>query len=220
MGIIPSSMEDEDHFTKSTSFNSNSSVPSVVNEEEIVQQSSLLAPQRPGRDILLTSNIAPKNVSSNLDQANILEGKHRRAKMTIISHLSKNPKSWDNAMREPDEKEWVNTLNNELHNLTSRGVIETVPLPSGKWAIDFSVQFKCKFDSDNNLVKNKVRICAQGFLQQPGVDYDNKFSPTGKFSSSRALLSVASSRKLEVHHMDAVAAFLNPSLNEEIYMKI
>ncbi|MBW0571805.1 hypothetical protein O181_111520 [Austropuccinia psidii MF-1] len=102
----------------------------------------------------------------------------------------------------------------------SRGVIETVLLPSGKRAIGFSVQFKRKFASDNNLVKNKVRICAQGFLQQTGVDYNNTFSPTGKFSSLRALLSIASNRKLEVHHMDAVAAFLNPSLNEEIYMKI
>ncbi|MBW0519452.1 hypothetical protein O181_059167 [Austropuccinia psidii MF-1] len=98
--------------------------------------------------------------------------------------------------------------------------METVPLPSGKRAIGFSVQFKRKFDSDNNLVKNKVRICAQGFSQQPGVHYDNTFSPTGKFSSLRALLSNASNRKLEVHHIDAVAAFLNPSLNEEIYMKI
>ncbi|MBW0495258.1 hypothetical protein O181_034973 [Austropuccinia psidii MF-1] len=123
-------------------------------------------------------------------------------------------------MRQPNKKEWVNTLNNKPHNLTTRGVIETVPLPSGKGAIGFSVQFKCKFDSDNNLVKNKVRICAQGFSQQPGVDYDNTFSPTGKSSSLRALLSIASNRKLEVHHMDAVAAFLNPSLKEEIYMNI
>ncbi|MBW0542252.1 hypothetical protein O181_081967 [Austropuccinia psidii MF-1] len=123
-------------------------------------------------------------------------------------------------MRQPNKKEWVNSLNNKLHNLTSRGVIKTVPLPSGKRSIGFSVQFKRKFDSENNLVKNKVRICAQGFSQQPGVHYDNTFSPTGKLSSLRALLAIASNRKLEVHHMDAVAAFLNPSLNEEIYIKI
>ncbi|MBW0534837.1 hypothetical protein O181_074552 [Austropuccinia psidii MF-1] len=204
LGIIPSSMADKDYFLKNTSSNSNNHPPSVVNEEAIAQQSSLLAPSRLGWDILLKSNTEPKNVFSNLDEANILEGKRRRAKMTIISHVSKNPKSWDDAMQQPNKKKWVNALNKKLHNLTSRGVIETVPLPLGKRAI----------------VKDKVRICAQGFSQQPGVDYDNTFSPTGKFSSFRALLYVARNRNLEVHHMDAVAAFLNPSLNEEIYMKI
>ncbi|MBW0483316.1 hypothetical protein O181_023031 [Austropuccinia psidii MF-1] len=222
--MLPNGKITYSHDTKTISqkphLSTKTAVPSIVNEEAIVQQSSLSAPWQPGWDILLTSNTAPKNVSSNLDQANILEGKRRRAKMTIINHLSKNPKSWNDAMRQPDKKEWVNALNNKLHNLTSRGVIKTVPLPSGKWAIGFSVQFKRKFYSDNNLVKKKVRICAQGFSQQPGVDYDNTFSPTGKSSSLRALLSISSNRKLEVHHMDTVAAFLNPSLNEEIYMKI
>ncbi|MBW0519453.1 hypothetical protein O181_059168 [Austropuccinia psidii MF-1] len=41
LAIVPSSMADEDYFLKATSYNSNNLVPSVVNEEATVHQSSL-----------------------------------------------------------------------------------------------------------------------------------------------------------------------------------
>ncbi|MBW0534129.1 hypothetical protein O181_073844 [Austropuccinia psidii MF-1] len=115
-------------------------------------------------------------------------------------------------MKQPDGMGFF--PNNKLHNLTSRGVIKKVLLPRGKREIGFSVQLKCTFDTDNRLVKNKVRACAQGFSQQPGVDYENTFSPIGKFSSMRALLAISSNNKLEINHMEAMEAFLNPSLKE------
>ncbi|MBW0496965.1 hypothetical protein O181_036680 [Austropuccinia psidii MF-1] len=70
MNIVPSSMANEDYFLNATSSNLNNPVPSVVNEEAPAQQSSQSAPRLPIWDILLTSNIAPKKISSNLDQAN------------------------------------------------------------------------------------------------------------------------------------------------------
>ncbi|MBW0519869.1 hypothetical protein O181_059584 [Austropuccinia psidii MF-1] len=138
--------------------------------------------------------------------------------MTVISHLPANTTLWNDAMKQADRMGFF--PNDELHNLTTRGVIKTVLLPRGKREIGFSVQLKCKFYTDNRLVKNKVRTCAQGFSQQPGVDYDNTFSPIGKFISLRALLAIYSNNNLEINHMDAMEAFLNPSLKEEIYLNI
>ncbi|MBW0499103.1 hypothetical protein O181_038818 [Austropuccinia psidii MF-1] len=34
------------------------------------------------------------------------------------------------------------------------------------------------------------------------------------------MLTIAAMKDLDIHHMDAVATFLNPKLGEEIYMKI
>ncbi|MBW0483804.1 hypothetical protein O181_023519 [Austropuccinia psidii MF-1] len=42
----------------------------------------------------------------------------------------------------------------------------------------------------------------------------------GKLRNLRGLLKVAAVKDLEIHHMDAVAAFLNPTIKEDIYMQI
>ncbi|MBW0553553.1 hypothetical protein O181_093268 [Austropuccinia psidii MF-1] len=111
-------------------------------------------------------------------------------------------------------------MKNKLNKLISRGFFIETTLPKGSKPVRNSVQFKKKFDSDGKLIKNKIPICAQGFSQKHGVDYNNTFSPTGKFSSLQCLLAIAAHKGLEIHHMDAVAAFVNPTLEEEIYMTI
>ncbi|MBW0504481.1 hypothetical protein O181_044196 [Austropuccinia psidii MF-1] len=92
-------------------------------------------------------------------------------------------------MSHPDKLLWIEALETELKNLTSRGVVIETTLPERCRPVGNSVQFKRKFDNEGNLIKNK-------------------------------LTTMLAHNNLEVHHMDAVAAFLNPVLNEEIYMKI
>ena len=56
-------------------------------------------------------------------------------------------------------------------------------------------------------------------MQRHGVDYEEIFSPVIHLSSIRTLLAFAAKKKLHVHQMDVVSAFLNGELKEEIYMK-
>ena len=60
---------------------------------------------------------------------------------------------------------------------------------------------------------------AKGFLQKYGIDYDETFSRVVRFSSIRALLAYGVSRQMLIHQMDVVTAFLNGTLDEEIYMQ-
>ncbi|MBW0541547.1 hypothetical protein O181_081262 [Austropuccinia psidii MF-1] len=185
----------------------------------ISSDSSLtIQPNKPGWDYRLTSKQAPKHVTTDINKSNILTTK-RRANAAITPSF-KNPTTWKEAMSQPDKLLWIEALKTELKNLTSRGVVIETTLPEQCKPVGNSVQFKRKFDNDGNLIKNKVHICGQGFSQKHGINYDNTFSPTGKFSSLQCLLTIAANDNLEVHHMDAVSAFLNPVLNEEIYMKI
>ena len=64
----------------------------------------------------------------------------------------------------------------------------------------------------------KARLVAQGFLQRPGIDYDEVFAPVVRFESVRTVLSLATKLKLHVHHLDVNSAFLNGELNEKVYM--
>ncbi|MBW0499104.1 hypothetical protein O181_038819 [Austropuccinia psidii MF-1] len=58
-------------------------------------------PGKPGWEIKLTSNKAPKTVSADLDESNILQTREC-AKMASINFHSPNPKSWNEAMRSPN----------------------------------------------------------------------------------------------------------------------
>ncbi|KAK3697978.1 hypothetical protein QZH41_003963 [Actinostola sp. cb2023] len=51
-----------------------------------------------------------------------------------------------------------------------------------------------------------------------GIDYDEVFSPVARHESLRSLLALANAHDLEMHQMDVTTAFLNGTLDCEIYM--
>ena len=79
--------------------------------------------------------------------------------------------------------------------------------------------FKTKRDADGNIDRYKARLVAQGYNQTYGIDYDETFSPVVRFESARSIIALATNFGLKLHQMDIKTAFLNGSLQEEIYMK-
>ena len=62
-------------------------------------------------------------------------------------------------------------------------------------------------------------VVAKGYSQVPGQDFTETTSPVARLASYHALLSLAAKMNLEAHHLDIETAFLNGTLDEEIYMK-
>ena len=56
-------------------------------------------------------------------------------------------------------------------------------------------------------------------MQVLGQDFTEMMSPVACLASYHAILSLAAKLDLEMHHLDIETAFLNGSLDEEIYMK-
>ena len=96
---------------------------------------------------------------------------------------------------------------------------ELVELPAGRKPISCKWVFKVKHDESGKVERFKGRLVAKGFLQKYGIDYDETFSPVVRFSSILALLAFGVSRQMLIHQMDVVTAFLNGTLDEEIYMQ-
>ena len=69
------------------------------------------------------------------------------------------------------------------------------------------------------LERYKVRLVAQGFLQQERVDYNEIFAPVVDSTSISLLLAIANQEGWEIEQMDVVTAFLHGRLTEDVYMK-
>ena len=65
----------------------------------------------------------------------------------------------------------------------------------------------------------KARYVARGYSQIPGIDYDETFSPTTRFTTIRMLLQKAVNESLHLHQMDVKGAYLNAPIDKDIYVQ-
>lgn len=82
---------------------------------------------------------------------------------------------------------------------------------SSKWI------YKIKHATDGSVEKFKARFVARGFSHE-GVDYKETLAPIVKYTSIKAILSIASKMGWRIHQKDAKKAFLNGVIEEEIYI--
>ena len=79
--------------------------------------------------------------------------------------------------------------------------------------------FKTKHDAAGKVNRYKARLVIKGYSQRKGVDYNETYSPVVRHSSLRYLFALAARNNLLVDQMDAITAFLQGDLEEEIYME-
>ena len=137
-----------------------------------------------------------------------------------ITPISDKPKSITKAMCHPDAAQWSAAVKSELGNLTGKGTWEEAVLPAGRKMIGCKWVLKTKTDVDGNIIKYKARLVAQGFSQQPGINFEETFAPVGRSTSLWILLTLAAAHNLEIHQADVEGAYLNNDLDRHIYMKI
>jgi hypothetical protein len=62
--------------------------------------------------------------------------------------------------------------------------------------------FNKKTNQDGNLTKCKAQLCVRGFNQWEGINYQDVFSPTGRLTSLRIMLTICALNHFKVHQMD------------------
>lgn len=128
------------------------------------------------------------------------------------------PVSVDEAMKRSDSDLWSQAMEDEFKSLQQNDTWDLVDLPANRKAIDVKWVFKTKKDIHGNIVRYKARLVAKGFTQRKGIDYCETYSPVVRQSSIRYLVALAAQYDLEIDQMDAISAFLQGEIKEELYI--
>ena len=91
-------------------------------------------------------------------------------------------------------------------------------MPEGKKAIGLKWVFRTKYHANGSIQKHKARLVIKGYSQQPGIEFDNTFSPVTHFETMRTFLALAANLNCPVYQFDVKSAFLNGDFEEEVYV--
>nr|GFB63482.1 retrovirus-related Pol polyprotein from transposon TNT 1-94 [Tanacetum cinerariifolium] len=109
-------------------------------------------------------------------------------------------------------------MQEESNQFISNDVWELVPNPKDMTIIGTKWVYRNKLDENGIVSRNKVRLVAQGYNQQEGIDYDMTYARVARLESIRILLAYACALDFKLFNMDVKSAFLNGIINEEIYV--
>jgi hypothetical protein len=105
-----------------------------------------------------------------------------------------------------------------LDSISKNEVWDLTELPTGRKPVGCKWVLRKKYKADGSFDKYKAMLVAKGFIQQPGVDFVDTYSPVAKFASIRIIMVVVARLDLELHQLNVKTAFLNGDLKEENYM--
>ena len=123
------------------------------------------------------------------------------------------------ALEGPQSQQWYEAAVGELDSHVVNNTWTLVPPPTGEHILPVKWVFIIKKNPDGSISRFKARLVVRGDRQRAGIDYDELFAPTTHFSSVRTVLCAALAEQMEVHVLDVKTAFLNGTINTEIYVR-
>ena len=129
------------------------------------------------------------------------------------------PLSYEEAIASRDAEKWKAAMDIEIDTLSTNETWELTPLPQDRKETKGRWVFTIKQGKEPGRVQYKARYVAKGYSQVHGVDYDETFSPTTRFTSIRVLLQKAVNNGLYLHQMDVKGAYLNAPIDKDIFLQ-
>ena len=170
----------------------------------------------------------PRKVKSTAEEQEEIEEKDKESEKgkinALMARLNEDQISYREAMSTTERDQWEMAVKEELKSMEENEVWKLVERPkiiNGKRPniIDSKWVLKKKCDTDNKL-KYKARLVIRGFKDRNYYDLSETYAPVSRLSLIRSVLAYANRYDLEMCQLDVKTAFLNGSIEEEIYMEI
>ena len=129
------------------------------------------------------------------------------------------PTTYEEAITSEDAAQWKAAMDTEMATLQANDTWVIKPLPpnrdetKGRWV------YNVKQGKQQGQTQFKARYVARGYSQVPGIDYDETYSPTTRFTSIRTLLQKAVNENLHLHQLDVKGAYLNAPIDKDKYIQ-
>ncbi|MBW0536664.1 hypothetical protein O181_076379 [Austropuccinia psidii MF-1] len=160
----------------------------------------------------------PTIYSADINRSNILPFSQRPR--VLVTSVGDCPRTYKKALVSADKDLWASAIEKELKSMNNLKGWEVVDLKPDYKLVGTTWVFRIKRNHLNEIIEYKACLCAQGFTQTPGVDFNKTYAPTGRLNSLRTLIAFAVSNNLEFHQVDVKSAFLNAPLIKTVYLSI
>uniref|UniRef100_A0A2N9FCJ0 Reverse transcriptase Ty1/copia-type domain-containing protein n=1 Tax=Fagus sylvatica TaxID=28930 RepID=A0A2N9FCJ0_FAGSY len=107
---------------------------------------------------------------------------------TTETSLHPEPTCFTTAFKNP---QWRKAMNIEFDALLKNQTWILIPPHPNQNVVGCKWVFRIKLHADGSIERYKARLVAKGFHQQPGIDYDETYSPVIKPTTVRTVLSLA-----------------------------
>ncbi|GKD73570.1 retrovirus-related pol polyprotein from transposon TNT 1-94 [Tanacetum coccineum] len=99
------------------------------------------------------------------------------------------PKNFKQAMTKPS---WIDAMQEEIYKFERLKVWE--------------------------VLKNKARLVAQGFMQEEGINFEESFAPVARIKAIHIFVANSANKNMMIFQIDVKTTFLNSELKEEVYV--
>lgn len=147
---------------------------------------------------------------------------YKRLHAGTANTILPDPTDYPESQRRPERKHWREACIYEWKGLESSGTLRQMhrkDLPKGRKLLTGKWVFKTKRRPDGSVEKYKARWTARGFTQRHGEDFTTTFAPTPRPATAKTLIALATQYSRHRKQIDVEQAFLNPKLDEQIYIK-
>jgi hypothetical protein len=114
---------------------------------------------------------------------------------------------------------WRDAMMEECSSIMKNDFWDIVPRHEGKSVVTSRWLYKLKYVADGSIEKYKDHFVARGFSQVEGFDYDEISTLVARYTSIRAMISIAAEMGWKMHQMDVKTTFLNGLIEEEVYIE-
>ena len=175
--------------------------------EESKSNTPLMPPNQPQPMIATTQNPPTPLAKEPTPQAPqrssriqaILNLAYRKEEISVMNVTSQYPRFKPKKFKEikdlPVKMMWIRACKNEIQNMEDKGIYKLDFRPLSKKLINSQWVFKIKLRPDGGISKYKAWFVAKGYTQIEGEDYSKTFSPTGKPTSLRIIIAMATKLK-------------------------